>query len=47
MTFTTGEMDILCVGLNSTNLNDANVYEDDPKTIILVTNFDLVYKLEV
>ena len=33
-TFSRGEMGILDVDLNNINLDDANIYENDPKTII-------------
>ena len=34
--FTTGNICILCVNLNSIKLDDANFYKGDPKTIIHV-----------
>ena len=35
VTFSSDEVSILSVDHNNINLNDANFYEDDPKTIII------------
>ena len=35
VTFSSDEVGILSVDFNNINLDDANFYEDDPKTIIM------------
>ena len=46
VTFMSDEIDIPCVSINNINLDDANVYEEDLKTIIHVRNLTWHNKLK-
>lgn len=46
VTFTSDEIGIPCVSINNINLDDANVYEEDLKTITHVRNLTWHNKLK-